>query len=550
MGRYYRCLMHDFPVISVLLNGISKRQSQGVSLESLSRHCQTTSASGNISSPPSLNPDFINKLAMKRPGRRVATEPPLALFEDICDDQRSEFPNTKRKCVVSLAFVPWSTFHEKIVESLKRVNKRLKLKQLPISFIRFDIEENPILTKRLSIKTAPTLQLWCDGKLLDELVGKFDEMTLESFLGQFFRKNSSDVDSAATLNYLLECDEKAHLADLSELKQHLHHADENCELGASFALYIQWKKPHRESVEDLLSNILTSHIDLLDSDLYFNKLASAVTISLFDVLPMGLHDILGRLNQFYSLQEKDLGYKMNAKIDGMSNILLGKEPQQAIDSLLFIPTNAQIDSESTQNLDMAVTSKSAAIISAILSATIVTTTNTSKRIASKNTLVGGLRRMHRIAAARLFRLERYSEAISHALKSYVLDIEKGTQVAHVCNERSYHASRALLELIFNALDTTNVDPVDIRIDFNIDNPVDESHQHPDVVTGRAELEVLTTDEDFKSVKIPFARTFRGGRPRMLRGTSGKWQWLGPQWKPKWAPKWGKWDGPEEWACKF
>ncbi|CDJ35447.1 uncharacterized protein EMH_0026120 [Eimeria mitis] len=50
------------------------------------------------------------------------------------------------------------------------------------------------------------------------------------------------------------------------------------------------------------------------------------------------------------------------------------------------------------------------------------------------------------------------------------------------------------------------------------------------------FDVAVKAHEFYPVKFPHTKARRGGKPRMMRGRSGRWFWLGPYWKPPWAPK--------------
>ncbi|CDI74799.1 hypothetical protein, conserved [Eimeria praecox] len=50
------------------------------------------------------------------------------------------------------------------------------------------------------------------------------------------------------------------------------------------------------------------------------------------------------------------------------------------------------------------------------------------------------------------------------------------------------------------------------------------------------FDVAVKAHEFYPVKFPHTKARRGGKPRMMRGRSGRWFWLGPYWRPPWAPK--------------
>ncbi|KAL8424416.1 hypothetical protein Efla_001018 [Eimeria flavescens] len=80
--------------------------------------------------------------------------------------------------------------------------------------------------------------------------------------------------------------------------------------------------------------------------------------------------------------------------------------------------------------------------------------------------------------------------------------------------RAPSPGRALLSSMYTALG-----PEDSRVHRNF-----------------AELATAVNTADFHPTKFSHTRARRGGKPRMMRGRSGRWFWLGPYWKPPWAPK--------------
>ncbi|KAL8271540.1 hypothetical protein Esti_004575 [Eimeria stiedai] len=174
-------------------------------------------------------------------------------------------------------------------------------------------------------------------------------------------------------------------------------------------------------------------------------------------------------------------------------------------------------------------------------------------------LSGWLARARRCLAARLFLESAEDAALSLAAKSH----EEWLAAASACNfmrlrlERREACTvvegsqfvRAEMHEVGNSGEKARhgaaVHPLDVFSEPRAPSPgrallssmytalgPDDSR----IYHGFADLQVAMTTAGFHPTKFSHTRARRGGKPRMTRGRSGRWFWLGPYWKPPWGPR--------------
>lgn len=427
-----------------------------------------------------------------------------------------------------------------------------------VSIYKLNVSNNNLLVKQFHIKNIPLIQLRYNNKLMQEINGnELNENNIKNILKRYYNyfntldcvndindflvrekelsynNNESFFESSKSYNNLKDesdnayneltfiNDEKKQIIT-NEIKNHFKnnildklHLNYNCSSYIVFKkleLLLMEKSNNIKLIKQFLNDIIFHHSTYLDINQHYSKITAKAFLHLFDEHSISIEKLIELKNII--LQNEN---QTDIKVDDIKLINF-LEPIINFDNSKIIHYNKfqcinDFLSTSEETNDHINLFLSSSIKKNILNTQLIDINQMNDHVKIKY-----LSRIYRILSIKYFHIGDIQNCLSCALHSYKLNAP--------LNNIDRNKSKVLIENLILYYGAYN----------------------KDIIHFLSELQFLFTDKNFKVIKLPHTRAFKGGRPMMKRGKSGKWLWLSPDWKPRWLKKKSKLILEEEWKC--
>ncbi|SPJ11909.1 conserved Plasmodium protein, unknown function [Plasmodium sp. DRC-Itaito] len=427
-----------------------------------------------------------------------------------------------------------------------------------VSIYKLNVSNNNLLVKQFHIKNIPLIQLRYNNKLMQEINGNdLNENNIKNILKRYYNyfntldsvndindflvreddllynnnessfystksNNNLKDESDNVYNELTLINHEKEKIITNEIKNHFKNDIlDKLQLNYNCSSYIVFKKlelllieksKNTKLIKQLLNDIIFHHSTYLDINEHYSKIAAKAFLYLFDEHLISieklieLKDIILKNENQTEIKVDDI--KLINFLEPIINFdnskIIHYNKFQCIDD--FLSTCEETNDHITLLL-------SSSIKKNILNTQLIDINQINDDIKIKY-----LSRIYRILSIKYFHIGDIQNCLSYALHSYKLN-------APLKNIDS-NKSKVLIENLILYYGAYN----------------------NDIINFLSELQFLFTDKNFKVIKFPHTRAFKGGRPMMKRGKSGKWLWLSPDWKPRWLKKKSKLILEDEWKC--
>ncbi|SOV24240.1 conserved Plasmodium protein, unknown function [Plasmodium sp. DRC-Itaito] len=427
-----------------------------------------------------------------------------------------------------------------------------------VSIYKLNVSNNNLLVKQFHIKNIPLIQLRYNNKLMQEINGnELNENNIKSILKRYYNyfntlnsvndindflvreeelsynNNESYFDSSKSNNNLK--DESDHvnyeLTFINDDKKEIitneiknlfkNNILDKLQLNYNCSSYIVFKKlelllteknKNTKLIKELLNDIIFNHSTYLDINQHYSKITAKAFLYLFDEHLISIEKLL-ELKDIILQNDNQTDIKLDdiklinflePQINFDNSKIIHYNKFQCIDDFLSRPE------ETNDHMTLLLSSS---IKKNILNTQLIDINKINDDIKIKY-----LSRIYRILSIKYFHIGDIQNCLSYALHSYKLTVP--------LNNIDSNKSKVLIENLILYYGAYN----------------------NDIINFLSQLQFLFTDKNFKVIKFPHTRAFKGGRPMMKRGKSGKWLWLSPDWKPRWLKKKSKLILEEEWKC--